>query len=271
VKRLCAVLALIAALAAPPLAAAKDETKLTICGQDGCQRAPLDVPGGFLANALVQALATSETVPAPPPPQAYFRIHVQGAKGREKQAWYVPKAGLIETSSGWIEADPASILLEDATRFLRSFPAPKPTSARVNGRAASNPGLYAGLLADLPSADAPPADAPVAVVDLRYGKDGPWTEARLSYSPSEDVVRRTDGWVAVPDALAARVESDLRQEGVASHNGWGSALVFGLILTGALFVGWLTFLRQKWWKTPKRRRGPVREPPPEGPRSDSTR
>ena len=269
-KRLGLTLSLLVALVAAAPAAASGRT-LTICGRDVCQRASVGDPGLLLLNAVAQALNKQNTVNAPPP-QPYFQLRLQGANGGSSDAWYAPKAAMLEPPAGWIELDPVTrTLLEGATQSLEPFSTPKPASARVNGRAAPHPEVYAGLLADLPAADAPAAGAPAARVELRYATEGPWADSQLSYTPTENVVHRSDGWVAVPDDLAAKVETDLRREGVQGRNGWGSALVFGLILTGALFVGWLTFVRQKWWKTPKRRRGPVREPPPEGPRSDSTR
>jgi AcrR family transcriptional regulator len=264
-----AVVTLLALVAAglPTGTAAAAKPLITVCGQGGCvTTGRSNAVDNLFAELMAQGLAGRRAAPEPAP-QPYFIL--TAADGT--QAWYTPGAKLLKTGSGWIETDSfARAALKTATESLQPLPAPKPTSARVNGRAAATPEVYAGLLADLPAADAPASDAPTADVELRFGTPSPWPSASLRYAPTENTVKRADGWFAVPDALAAQVESDLRREGVQGRRTWRSSIVFALVFTGALFVGWLTFYRRKWWKTGGRKRK-VREPEGEAPRSPPRR
>lgn len=275
-KRVLVAVGLAAALVSPAAASAKGLTTLTICGAgDQCRRfhfQPFGAPHRSLVAGVSNAFAATESV-ALPRPQPYYRLRLDDTVGGSVPGWYAPEAGLVKGPNGW--TSPASAVqaeLRAVTEDLGALDEPKPASVRVNGVPSETPSVYVPLLDELPQADGPPAGTPTALVELRYGTTGAWTDARLDYAPTENVVRRDGRWAAVPAKVAARIEADLRQEGVASRNGWASALVFGLVLTGALFVGWLTFVRRKWWKTGGRRRPRV-SPPPEGeaPRSSPRR
>jgi hypothetical protein len=266
VRRGIVLIAVVAALGFPAAATAAGPL-VTICGERGCVATSRD--NGLerlLAELTAQGLEGTRQAPEPVP-QPYFKVTISNGS----EAWYAPGGQLLKTQSGWKETDAfARAAFKTAIGSLAPLPAPKPTSVRVNGRAAPTPALYSGLLADLPETGAPPADARTATVELHYGPASPWDEADLAYAPTENSVKRADGWFSVPDTLAAKVEADLRQEGVQGRRSWGSSIVVALVLTGALFVGWLTFYRRKWWKTGGRKRR-VSAPEGEAPRSSPRR
>jgi hypothetical protein len=180
------------------------------------------------------------------------------------------RAALALVLSALVAIIAAPVAVTQTTSSTESLPLPTPREVLVNGRKAPHPSLYKRLFADLPAAEAPPDGTPTASIDVRFGGNGPGHEVRFRYAPTENTVERSDGWATVPDEVAARIEADLRREGIRGRRGWGSSIVLALVVTGALFVFWLTFYRRKWWKTGGRKR-PVREPEGEAPRSSPRR
>ncbi len=274
-KRIALVIGLLAALALPPVAAAKGRVNLEICGAQECRHLvgdsarPLRTDWALVTGVL--NLPDSFTFTATPPVSPYYKLRLEADWYEWSPLAYVPDAGVVRTSAGWVRIDrPTATRLRDATRGLEPFPAPTIERVRVNGRAVADAALYAGLFAKLPPADPPLGGTPGAKIVAEASAPNPWTDnARLTYYPTRNVLRRDTEVVRVPDALAAQIESDLRREGVQGRRGWGSSIVFGLVLTGALFVGWLTFYRRKWWKTGGRKRrvsAPEREAPRSSPR-----
>ena len=274
-KRIALVIGLLAALALPPAAAAKGRVNLEICGAQECRHFvgdpvhPLRTDWALAMGVL--NLPDSFTFMASPPLSPYYKLQLEADWYEWSPLAYVPDADVVRTSAGWVRVDrPTAKQLREATFLLEPFPAPTIERVRVNGRAVADAAVYGGLFAKLPPADPPLGGTPGAKIVAKAAAPNPWTDnARLTYYPTRNVLQRDTEVVRVPDALAAQIESDLRREGVQGRRGWGSSIVFGLVLTGALFVGWLTFYRRKWWKTGGRKRrvsAPEREAPRSSPR-----
>jgi hypothetical protein len=274
-RRIALVVGLLAAVAAPSTAAAKGRVELEICGAPACRNyvgdsaRPLRTSWPLVMGVL--NLPDRFTFASAPPLSPYYTLQLEADWYEWSALAYVPDANVVRTTAGWVRIDrPTAARLRDATRGLEPFPAPKLERVRVNGRPVADAAVYAGLFAKLPPSDPPLGGTPGAKIVVQSAAPDPWTkDARLTYYPSRNVLRRDTEVVEVPDTLATQIEADLRREGVEGRRGWGSSIVFALVFTGALFVGWLTFYRRKWWKTGGRRK--VRAPEGEAPRSSPRR
>ena len=275
-RRIALTIGVLAALVLPSAAAAKGRVDLKVCGVPECRHfvgdpaRPLRTDWPLVMGVV--NLPDRFVFVSAPPLAPYYTLRLDASWYDWSPLSYVPAAGVVQTVSGWVRIDrPTAARLREATRGLEPFPVPKLKRVRVNGRPVADAAVYAGLFAKLPPSDPPLGGTPGAKIVVESATPDPWTkDARLTYYPSRNVLQRDAEVVKVPDALAAQIETDLRREGVQGRRTWGSSIVFALVFTGSLFVGWLTFYRRKWWKTGGRKRK-VSAPEGEAPRSSPRR
>jgi hypothetical protein len=227
------LLALAAALLLPATASAKEIEKVVVCGAAGCQT--VDHPGHAIADGGTGGGRI-------PPPGPYYSVELfVGDDGDVHESWtiyYVPRAGMISYPGEggdfvWSKL-PASTaaLYRRATAGLVPFPTPRFRSILVGGRAVTDPRSYVRLLTVESAGAAYPDEADWQRVELRAGRENPWSHSKLEYSPATDVLVRNWEFVQLSPGLAARVEAR-ESLGSSPANGRDWPLVSGSALAAA--------------------------------------
>jgi hypothetical protein len=255
---LIAVAVAAAALTAAP-ALAKEMTLQQVCGTNGCHALKSAVRLGH------EGFAAGIT----PAPEGYYVVKVgigDGAKIFEHlNLYFAPKAGAVigergrGLSEGWAGIPaPAAEKLRLSAKGLKPFKAPRPSRVDLGGRRSVDPVPYASLLGPLHGTPIPEAYESTILISISWPGANPWSVGGsvLTYLPEARVVIRGDGYFAVPDSLAGRIDRERRGLPPVAPGGgfpWGvfaGALAGGLVLVtlaGALAV--------------RRRRGPATERP----------
>lgn len=227
------LLVLVVALLLPATAGAKEIEKVVVCGAGGCET--VDRPR--------QAIADGGTGGGRiPPPGPFYSLELfVGDGGDVRESWtiyYAPRAGMISYPGEggdfvWSEL-PASTaaLYRKATAGLEPFPTPRFDAILVGGRAVADPQSYLSLLTVQSAGTAYPDEADWQRLELRAGRENPWSHSKLEYSPATDVLVRGWEFVQLSPELAARVEAG-ESLGSPAQNGRDWPLVSGSALVAA--------------------------------------
>lgn len=211
-KAIPAALAVFAAVALAPTAAAKGPVALQVCGATGCKTIRDDFSGGGPNRGPISGILNSDMLDfaASPPPAAYYRVELKADWIERDPAFYVPAAGVLRVGSNWLALpDRVAASMRAVTRRLAPWPPPALTRVLVNGRPVPDPAPYAALLGSLPEADKLPTAARYLTIVLRADRPSPWTSVRpLEYFPRSDLLHRYVEWLEVPAAIARRIERD---------------------------------------------------------------
>lgn len=245
-KRVLAVI--VAALALPAAAQAKEINGLAVCGPNSCE--DVDMAGFGHRDPIAGDSATD----AGPPPSDFLRVDftVDGQRGAF-QVFYEPRSGLVATilPRGHVEwarlAPGIAGAVKEAAKRVQPFPAPRVTGARIGARVMKgDPSSYLSLLT-IEGADVVPKTAIGSrAVTLEAAAPNPWTEIALLYYPQDDVLLRGSTFVKLPADLAADIEA-ARLLGPGEPEPGGTSvpwLPIGVALGGALLLVAL-FLRAK--------------------------
>lgn len=198
-------------------AAAKEISKVQLCGVSGCE--------SMTDRSQTSAIAAGGSDNAAPPPAlgAYYRLSFTvtappGASfsdGHRSATWseyYVPDSKVLrQTGDGmaqWFYLSPkAAGLLGTLAKSVKPFPKPKLSQVLIGTRRAKDPQSYGRLLGVRTAGLAVPGKSDWLTVTLRSSRPSPWTDGQnvLQYSPSARVLQRDAEFVRLPDGLAARV------------------------------------------------------------------
>jgi hypothetical protein len=225
----------LAALAFPAAATAKELKAVTLCGATGCATSsapddvgPLEV--AFADNKLREV--------ASPPPQAYYRVELDvGGDGSWTQ-WYVPGAKILANRSEtgapvWWDAQRFAVFRKLALR-IKPFTAPTLSVVTVDGKRAADPNAYLALLGGLEPTMQPSADGTWVELSLTPSRPSPWLQdtTPLLFQPDASTL---DFYVParVPEPLANVIRSDAGLPVVHSSGGGFGPLKWGVL------VGWI--------------------------------
>jgi hypothetical protein len=232
------VLAALAVLAAPANAAAKEISAAKICGPSSCVTSTDK-------GALMQLMASSAPVSAPPGPAPYLKLTFQVTEPGHGlvggwDAWFVPSAGILSTrgefgSPQWSTVDAKTVaFLKTAAATVDPFPAPRFTRVLYGTRPARDPNSYRVLFdSRWPVVFDSASDwKPITIVASAHN---PWTDGlQLLYSPKGNVLWRGVDRFRVPSRIAANIEGrrSLAAAAPKPNRAWawalGAAAVFGL-------------------------------------------
>jgi hypothetical protein len=257
-KRLVFAFALLALLAVPAPALAKEVTNVAMCGPDGCKNFgnPSQVGGWPMEGG--------PNVQMPGPAAFYELKYTVDAHGEQHtwSQWYVPSAGVVASRDEregmyWMQFDNPA--LAAAARELEPFPKPEITAVKIGDRTLTDdPASYLRLLT-VETTD--PNAYPQGLADWQpvtfvSDQKSPWTTAQsnIHFSPANGMLQRGVEVLKLPDEMAA----DLRRGEVLSGGGSSSfpwrTLLFAVFGALALLVA-ASFIR------PLRRRVGIRRAP----------
>jgi hypothetical protein len=202
------LLVVLAALALPAVAHAKEITGLAVCGPADCEDADVS---GFGHNAPFGGDSTG------PPPGRFYRLEL-GVDGHDDAfgaLYYEPVSGLVanEDRPGvfvWSRlAPPLASAVKDAAKRVEPFATPRLTGARVGDRqVAGDASTYGALLRVTGPPVVPKTSSSAVEIALDAIAPNPWTSTKLLYYPEDNVLFRTPGtYVRLPDRDAAAVEA----------------------------------------------------------------
>jgi len=211
------LVALLLALALPAPAAAKELSKLDVCGPSGCNSTS--------DRALLRRIGEGSdgSVPADPPALAPFYTlvyHVRAGRGesfngRKKVVFrtsFVPGAHLVRGTdeAGYVVWTTASQVFTNAvarlTRGLRPFPTPRITRVSVRGTFVTDPASYERLIT-ITSENTDFVEAyDWAPVDYRSTRSSPWRGVLLEFSAKKHALLRNNRWIHLDSALSKQVQ-----------------------------------------------------------------
>jgi hypothetical protein len=205
----------VAALALPAPAAAKEVQSLSVCGLRGCAQIKGPAAQDYIVLLQRGGEVDDRDVTTPVAAAPYYRLTftIRGeptAKPFTIGLWYVrPNLTRQELSQPFREV-PAGLVagLEGAASRVTAFPAARVVAATVNGRRAADPGAYTALFGRLPAAETGTTPGNVKLV-LRANRANPWfgRAAPLRYAAATRTLFLTTP-VRVPDDIAARIARD---------------------------------------------------------------
>jgi hypothetical protein len=245
-RRLAAVIALLAALVPATPAAAKGPVDVDLCGLSDCKRFRWSPHSGENGEVVIGLLNTdSMELASSPTPGPYYRLQTKAdwleQTTLESTFFYVPAANTLRAGSNWLRPDrKLSVALAAATRGLEPFPRPKLTRVLVNGRPAPNPAAYEALLGALPQGNVVPDLGRRIEIVVRSSRPSPWTSAPrpLEYFPRFNLLHRQVEWFSVSPPLAEQIEDDARIGAPAgpSRSAWPGYLAAILLGLGLVAV-----------------------------------
>ncbi len=214
-KKILVVLLLALALPAP--AAAKELSKLDVCGPSGCNSTS--------DRALLGRIGVGSdgSIPADPPALApYYTLvyHVRAGRGESFngrkefvfRTSYVPGAHLVRgiDESGYVVWTTASQVFTNAiarlTRGLRPFSAPRITRVSVGGTVVSDPASYERLIT-ITSENTDYVEAyDWKPVDYRSTRSSPWSGVSLQFSAKKHALLRNNRWIHLDSSLSKQVQ-----------------------------------------------------------------
>jgi len=214
-KKILVVLLLALALPAP--AAAKELSKLDVCGPSGCNSTS--------DRALLGRIGVGSdgSIPADPPALApYYTLvyHVRAGRGESFngrkefvfRTSYVPGAHLVRgiDESGYVVWTTASQVFTNAiarlTRGLRPFSAPRITRVSVGGTFVTDPASYERLIT-ITSENTDYVEAyDWTPVDYRSTRSSPWSGVSLQFSAKKHALLRNNRWIHLDSSLSKQVQ-----------------------------------------------------------------
>jgi hypothetical protein len=209
----------VAALALPTTALAKEVQSVSVCGASGCAA----VRG--IEHAIADAFEgnTAQTVLGAVPVGSFYRIglRIRGDRvpaGRfSVELWYV-RPNLVrskddrDVSGSPFRRVPASLAsrLAEVADTLTPYPAPRVMTAYVNDKRVPQPRPYIGLFGNLPSTKAEPSTPEQwLTITLSPDRPNPWfsSDTALMYLDKQQALFIVEP-LHVDDALAERIAHD---------------------------------------------------------------
>lgn len=243
-KRLVFVFSLLAVLAVPASALAKEVTNVAMCGPDGCKNFgnPSQLGGG-------PTIGTADGAPMGemPGPAAFYELrYTVDAEGESStwSQWYVPSAGMVAARDEregvyWMKFDNPA--LAAAARELRPFPKPEITAVTIGDRRVTeNPASFLRLFT-VQNADRnayPQGVADWQPITFVSAQKSPWTLAQTSiyFEPFDGMLQRGVEMLKLPDEMAADLRSgDALAGGGSSSFPWRT-VIFALFGALALLI-----------------------------------
>jgi hypothetical protein len=255
-KRLVFSFALLALLAVPAPAMAKELTNVSVCGPDACAA----ITGETNLHDFGASGEPDGSVPGPAP---FYEIrYTFDAEGESQQwsSWYVPSAKRLasvdeRTGVAWAPIDEPRLAV--LARSLKPFARPEISSVTIGSRKVTdNPASYLRLFTVKSAGEAVPQGLADWEPVVFHAKDKtPWTleQTSLFYSPSNGMLQRGIEMVKLPGGMAEEVRSGESLAGGGSGFPW-RAVVFALLAAAALLIA-VSLIR------PVRRRVFVRRAP----------
>lgn len=258
-KRLVFAFALLAVLAVPAPAMAKEITNVAVCGPDGCKDfgSPGQAGGGGFSDG--------GPIAQMPGPAAFYELRYT-VDAEEEQGtwsqWYVPSVGMVASHDEregiyWNRFD--NTALAAFAKQVRPFPKPEITAVTIGDRRVTDDPSSFLRLFTVQNAD--PNAYPQGVADWQQvtfvsDQKSPWTisQSNIHFSPANGMLQRGVEVLKLPDEMA----SDLRS-GSALGSGESSSFPWRMVLF-ALF-GALALLIAAGFIRPLRRRVSVRRAP----------
>jgi len=237
-KRLVFAFALLALLAVPAPAMAKELTKVEVCGADGCAA----ITGKTNLQNFGGSGEPDGSAAAPAP---FYEIrYTIDAEGESSQwsSWYVPSASRLatldeRTGVAWARIDEPR--LAALAKTLKPFARPDITSVTIGSRKVTDgPSSYLRLFTVESAGEAVPqglADWEPVVFHAK-GKT-PWTleQTSLFYSATNGMLQRGIEIVKLPDGMAADVRSGDSLSGGGTSFLWPTVL-FALLAAAAVLI-----------------------------------
>ena len=203
------LLVLVAALALPAAAQAKEITSLALCGPDECS--DVDATGYGHSGPF-----GGQSGGPPPPPGRFYRLDIGVDHGRGAfSVYYEPGSGLLASEDRpgtfmWLRPVPklASELKETAKR-LEPFAAPRITGAEVGSKSVTgDASTYAALLRVSGPPVVPKTSGDAVGITLTASAPNPWTQVALLWYPQDRVLFRSPGtYVRLDEGMAADVQA----------------------------------------------------------------
>jgi hypothetical protein len=262
-KRLVFVFALLAVLAVPTPAVAKEVSNIAVCGPDGCK--DFGNPSGT-GGTMFPGSPDGGPIAQMPGPAAFYELRytmdAEGEQGTWSQ-WYVPSVGMVASRDEregiyWNRFENPA--LASFAKEIKPFPKPEITAVTIGDRRITdNPASYLRLLT-VQNVD--PNAYPKGVADWQQvtfvaKQRSPWTtsESNIHFSPSNGMLQRGIEVLKLPDEMAADLRSGSALAGGGDSAGfpWRTVL-FALFGALALLIA-ASFIR------PLRRRVFVRRAP----------
>ncbi|HEX9380343.1 MAG TPA: hypothetical protein VF891_02510 [Gaiellaceae bacterium] len=211
------LVALLLALALPAPAAAKELSKLDVCGSSGCNSTS--------DRALLRRIGVGSdgSVPADPPGLAPFYTlvyHVRPGRGESFngrkeivfRTSFVPGAHLVRGTdeNGYVVWTTASQVFTNAmarlTRGLEPFRTPRITRVSVGGTFVTDPASYERLIT-ITSENTDYVEAyDWTPVDYRSTQSSPWTGVLLQFSAKKHALLRNNRWIHLDASLSKQVQ-----------------------------------------------------------------
>lgn len=210
-RRMLAVLLLALLLPAP--AAAKELSKLDVCGASGC-RSTKDL--ALLRDILRSSDGSgSASVPGLEP---FYKLvyHVRAGRGESFNGrkefvfstYFVPSTGVVRTTDErgavlWSTASPVfADALAKLAQGVKPFATPRITRVTVGGKPVAKPASYERLITvTSENTDYVFADD-WAHVKYRTARPSPWNGILLDFSAKEQAIQRNNRWIHLDSALA---------------------------------------------------------------------
>ena len=239
-KRLVFAFALLALLAVPAPAAAKEVTNVTMCGPDGCKDfgSPSQL-GGWPMDG-------GPNVQMPGPAAFYelkYTVDAEGARDTWSQ-WYVPSASVVASRDEregvyWMKFDHPA--LAAAAKDVKPFPKPEITAVTIGDRRITDD--PASFLRLLTVENADPNAYPKGVADWEQitfvsKQRSPWTTSQsgIHFSASNGMLQRGVEVLKLPDEMAADLRSGSSLAGDSSGAFPWRTVLFALLGALALLI-----------------------------------
>jgi hypothetical protein len=251
-------LAVLAALAVPSLAGAKEISKVELCGGDGCRELT-----GAAAQRLVGRGGDISRPPASPGP--YYRVTLTARGDGRTETWsiyYVPSAHTLALPDGnWQQlTGTVRAAYDRTTAGLEPYSTPVLKRVVIDGVAVHDPSSYLALFEAGTSEGAVPSSlADWIPIELRFRGETPWSSDRpyVFYSPADGLLQRGTDMVKLPDEMVASISA---RESLSSPDGfpWLITAVIALAVALAVAAGVWLALRREWRLGT--RRAPIPQP-----------
>lgn len=251
------ILVAVAALALPSLAAAKEVSKVELCGEDSCST----ITGTANTSRFFGHGESQSTTAAPPGP--YYRVTFTTSHEEGTGSWsifYVPHGDRLALPDGQWEQLSATRAraYAQAAAGLKPLPTPELESVTIQGRAVEDPESYLALFEAGSAEGAVPAHlADWVPVDMRFRGRTPWSgDPYVFFSASDGLIQRGIQIVRIPDEMAASIRAG---ESLAPGDAFPWVLVAAMAIALVLLAGgglWLALRREPLFGA-RARRSPI--------------
>jgi hypothetical protein len=218
-RKITIALALLAAVALPAGAQAKEVTSVAICGPDSCRT----ITDRSLLTQFEEAAGSTDLYVGPVAPAPYLVVRVKVDAGSDSFTWqsfYVPSGRVMRGTNEQNRASWRSMprtewtLMDSFAAGVTPFAVPTVTRATVGARTAVNPASYLGLYRLKRTRGAYPKRDYWLRIRLFSDTASPWTDGTnlLRYNPRERLLERDGDYVRLskPTARALAKASALR-------------------------------------------------------------